>query len=343
MTRKAIGKNPSGDRLIKVKQSPNYKDGSFQNIEPTTVIIKSASILKVLKDHATKPKTVQPAGSLPHVITDLKKINNDKPTIVWFGHSSYFIHCKGFNILVDPVFSGNASPVKFFGKSFPGTDEYKPEDFPVIDILLITHDHYDHLDYYTVMQLNHKVKKIVTSLGVGSHLEHWGIEKNKIFECDWWDEYIVNNEIKFTATPARHFSGRGLSRAKTLWSSFVLNIYNYQIFIGGDSGYDKQFKIIGDKFKAFDLAFLECGQYGESWPYIHMHPEETIQAAKDLNTKYVFPVHWGKFVLANHPWNEPIKILTEAAKKENKKIISPKIGQPFILGEEFNQTLWWDI
>lgn len=343
MTKKAFGKNPSGERLARLKNSPNYNAGTFQNIEPTTVIIKGASIFKLLKNHAQKPKTAQPAKELPHFKIDLKKLDYAKPTIIWFGHSSYLIHSKGFNILVDPVFSGNASPVTFFGKSFPGTDTYKPEDFPPIDILLLTHDHYDHLDYKTILKLNKKVDKIITSLGVGAHLEYWGIDKNKITEMDWWDRHQVNAEIEFTATPARHFSGRGLTRAKTLWSSFVLKMHGYKIFLGGDSGYDKQFKLIGEKFGGFHLAFLECGQYGENWPYIHMHPEETIQAAKDLNAEMIIPVHWGKFVLANHEWNEPIEIFTATAQQQNQKFAAPMIGQPFTIDEDFEQNLWWQV
>ena len=340
-TRKMMGSNPSGERLQRISRSPNYRDGAFQNIEPTSVIIKDASYFQILKKHAQKPVTVKPAKAIPHVTTDLKNIFFEKPTIFWFGHSSYLIHYKGFNILVDPVFSGNASPVKFFGRSFNGADAYQPHDFPEIDLLLITHDHYDHLDYFTVTKLDKKIKTIVTSLGVGSHMEYWGVDGNKINELDWWESYIVNDKIKFTATPARHFSGRGISRGKTLWSSFVLEMDEYKIFIGGDSGYDKQFKIIGDKFKNFDLAFLECGQYGEDWPYIHMHPDETIKAAKDLNAKMILPVHWGKFVLANHPWNEPIEKLNAISEKENLDVIAPLIGQPFTIGEKFDQTKWW--
>lgn len=341
MNRRTIGKTPSGERLSRILESPNYKNGVFQNIEHT-LINPDASIVKLILDFYKKPKTVVPGKELPYEKTDLQNLKYDKPTIIWFGHSSYLINSNGFTILVDPVFSGNASPVKFFGKSFLGADNYKAEDFPAIDLLVITHDHYDHLDYETIVKLKGKVKKVVTSLGVGAHLEYWGIDKSIIIELDWWEESKIQTNIEITATPARHFSGRGIARAKALWSSFALKLHGFSIFIGGDSGYDSQFKIIGKKFNGFDLALLECGQYGINWPYIHMSPEETAQAAKDLNAKTLFPVHWAKFVLSIHAWNEPIKRLISAAKKENQPLVTPRIGQPYSIGQEFDQEAWWN-
>jgi L-ascorbate metabolism protein UlaG (beta-lactamase superfamily) len=363
MQKKVFGKNPSGTRLEKILQSPNYKNGEFQNISPTEVSPKDVSMFTVFKDFFNKSETNEPQKPLPTIQTDLKMLSQndtnsqangtansvinfntiDKPKIVWFGHSAYFLTYKGINILVDPVFSGNASPVKFFGKAFAGTDIYKPNDFPEIDILIITHDHYDHLDYETVVQLNAKVKKIYTPLGVGSHLEYWGIDANKIVEFDWWDSHQVNQNIALTATPARHFSGRSIQRAKTLWASFVLKLYDYQFFIGGDSGYDTHFKEIGDKFGVFDMVMLESGQYNTSWPQIHMFPEQTVKAAQDLNAKVLFPVHWGKFSLAFHAWDEPIKRIVKSATESNLKITTPMIGEVVVLDSIYPQKKWWEM
>ncbi len=212
---KVFGKQPSGKRLERIIQSPHYKSGSFQNVEPTSVMAKNVSFLKLLKDFYNRPKTVKPSKSISYVKTDLKQLHADKPVIVWFGHSSYFIQSKGYTVLVDPVFSGNASPVSFFGKSFPGSDNYSVEDFPAIDLLILTHDHYDHLDFQTILKLKDKVKTIVTSLGVGEHLEYWGLPKDKMVELDWWQNHLFDATISITATPARHFSGRGITRGKT--------------------------------------------------------------------------------------------------------------------------------
>ena len=342
MNYKSLGKSPAGERLERVKTSTHYKDGKFHNVEPTSVNPNDVSIFRILKKMLSRPASVRPSHEMPHEQTNLKQLSSASPVVVWFGHSSYFIRVDGFNILVDPVFSGNASPFRFFGKAFDGADTYNAEDFPEIDLLVLTHDHYDHLDWPTIKKLDFKVKQVITSLGVGSHLEYWGMASEKIRELDWWHAAEVSKKIKITATPARHFSGRDFRRAKTLWSSFVLEINEYRIFIGGDSGYDGSFKKINDRFGSFDLAFLECGQYGKYWPQIHMFPEQTVMAARDLNAEITFPVHWGKFVLSTHPWNESIKRFAEAAKREKRKFVSPKIGQPFYLEKEFEQEIWWD-
>lgn len=340
---KVIGKNPAGARLDKIKKSPNYKNGTFQNIEPTEVTLKNASTLKLLREFLTKPKTVKPAQDIPFIQTDLKNIQTDTPVIIWFGHSSYFIKSRDFTILVDPVLSGSASPFSFMVKAFAGANNYAASDFPPIDLLLITHDHYDHLNYPTILQLQDRVKQIVTPLGVGAHLEHWGIPISKITELDWWEQVIIAPDINLAATPARHFSGRGITRNKTLWASYVLQLHHYKLFLGGDSGYDAQFQKMGARFGPFDLAILESGQYGQDWPYIHMLPEETVQAAVDLKAKVLLPVHWGKFVLALHPWNEPIKRIMAAAATQNMKVVTPKIGDIYRFNTESTFKNWWDI
>ncbi len=297
----------------------------------------------MLSDYFKKPASTTPHKVIPSNKTSLHNLVAKNPTVIWFRHSSYMIKSKDFTLLVDPVLSGYASPFSFFAKSFNGTDIFNVDDFPSIDLLVITHDHYDHLDFKTVTKLNRKVRRILTPLGVGAHLEYWGIESSKIVELDWWETAAVRNEIQITATPARHFSGRGLTREKTLWASYVLFIYGHKLFLGGDSGYDKQFVQFGEKYGPFDLAILDCGQYGANWPYIHMQPEETVKAAKELNTKMLMPVHWGKFALANHPWNEPIKRIEIEANKFQLPIIAPQIGEPFYIGESMPQHKWWNI
>ncbi len=305
-------------------------------------MLKGVSMVKAMKDFINRSKSTVPSSPLPSVKNELGSLTPGKQQLVWFGHSSYLVSSNGFTILVDPVFSGNASPFSFFAKAFEGSNIYAAEDMPEIDLLLLTHDHYDHLDYSTVCKLDHKVKRIVTSLGVGQHLEYWNIDPQKITELNWWEEIIVTDQVKLTATPARHFSGRGTRRGKTLWSSFVIDVHGTRIFAGGDSGYDQSFRKIGEKFGPFELAILENGQYNKNWPYIHMMPEEVVMAAKDLGAEYLIPVHWGKFALALHDWNEPANRVVKAARLASQHIITPRIGEIVTLGEKRSWPEWWE-
>jgi L-ascorbate metabolism protein UlaG (beta-lactamase superfamily) len=262
--------------------------------------------------------------------------------IVWFGHSSYFISVSNIRLLIDPVLSGHAAPVKIFGKSFPGTNFYTADKMPYLDAVLITHDHYDHLDHETILKLKDKAGHYYTSLGVGAHLERWGIEPDKITELDWHERASLPGKLELIAAPARHFSGRSIKRNNTLWSSFILKSKEHSIYLGGDSGYDQHFEQIGKQYGPFDLAILECGQYNTMWPLIHMMPEETVQAALDLNAKVLLPVHWGKFSLALHSWKEPINRLLEAANNEPVIVTTPMIGEPVMLDQLVPQNRWWE-
>jgi len=339
---KVFGKLPTGKRLHRIKESPNYKNGIFQNLTATPVMAEDASFRKILKDYYNKPKSTEPSRPLPSVKTDLKKISSEDPVIVWFGHSSYMVHIAGKNILVDPVFSNSASPFSFMVKGYKGTNVYSADDFPELDVVILTHDHYDHLDYKTIRKIKSKTKKFCVSLGVGSHLEYWGIHPEKIMEFDWWQSEEIFPGMNLTAAPARHFSGRGIRRGKSLWSSFVMKTDRYNIYLGGDSGYDKHFSEIGKKFGPFDIALLECGQYNPNWRHIHMMPEQTAQACIDLNAKVLLPVHWGKFTLSLHPWNDSIIRVSKKARELNLKIITPLIGEPVILNKDYPEKEWWN-
>ncbi len=336
-----FGRLPTGKRLERIKQSPNYRDGSFQNLSHTPDLAEGANTLKILKAFLFDAKDREPSGAVPFVKTDLKNLSDTAPQIVWFGHSSYLLKIEGKNILIDPVFSGNASPVSFFARSFTGSNEYSIDDFPFIDVVIITHDHYDHLDYKTILQLKDKAHHFYTSLGVGEHLSYWGIDESRITEFDWWDSIKVTSSIQLTAAPARHFSGRRFKRGQSLWSSFILQTPEHTIYLGGDSGYDTHFKTIGEKYGPFDLAILECGQYNAWWPYIHMMPEQTVQAAKDLNAKVLMPVHWGKFTLALHDWNESVERVAKAAKENDVTLTVPMIGQTVSIATHYPDSVWW--
>jgi L-ascorbate metabolism protein UlaG (beta-lactamase superfamily) len=339
-----FGRLPKGLRLDKIHHLSNYRDGALQNLSVTPMQPEGVSFFTVLKEFLfQKQPNKIPDQPLKSVKPDLNgNPKGNEPEIIWFGHSSYLIKINGLRVLIDPVFSKTPSPFSFIGsKAFPGTEFVKADDFKNIDILLITHDHYDHLDYDSILKISPGVKKIVTSLGVGEHLEKWGIATEKINELCWDESIDVFGDLKFTAVSARHFTGRKFKRNQTLWSAFVLQTNNWKLFLGGDSGYDTHFAQIGQQFGPFDIALLECGQYNELWPYIHMFPEQTVQAAKDLNARVLMPVHWAKFSLAMHPWNEPIERITTAAEVQNQKITTPKLGETIILNEYYPTEKWW--
>ncbi|GAC1706341.1 MAG: hypothetical protein NVS9B7_15170 [Flavisolibacter sp.] len=262
--------------------------------------------------------------------------------MVWFGHSSYFLQLDSKKILVDPIFSGSASPLKFTTRSFKGTDVYTAEEMPDIDLLILSHDHWDHLDYDTLQKLKPKIKRIITGLGVGTHLERWGFNSKIIEEMDWHQSLRLEDSIMVYALPARHFSGRAFKRDGSLWMSFVLCTPTLRIYIGGDSGYDDHFRAIGMKYGPFDLAVLENGQYNHYWKYIHMFPEDVVKAAMDLGAKKIIPVHWAKFSLSLHAWDEPIKRIVQEAKKKKVNLIHPMIGESVNLKKEENFSKWWE-
>jgi L-ascorbate metabolism protein UlaG (beta-lactamase superfamily) len=343
MKQPQFGKAPSGDRLVQIMQSPNFRDGAFQNLSFTPPLAEGASYSKVMRDFFFgKSKRSVPAVMIPALKTDLKNLDPKEDVLVWFGHSSYFMQIGGKKILVDPVFSGNASPLSFTTKSFSGSDRYTVHDMPDIDILFITHDHYDHLDHRTVAALRPKVRSVVTALGVGAHLEHWGYDAGIIVEKDWYEKIDLGDGFVAHTVPGRHFSGRGFKRNGTLWTGFVLKTPEKKIFIGGDSGYDTHFAKIGAEFGPFDLVLLENGQYNESWKYIHMMPEEVVQAAVDLGAKRLFPVHWSKFALSIHAWDEPIRRVTAAAAAINLPLLHPRIGELVQLDNIGASTTWWE-
>jgi L-ascorbate metabolism protein UlaG (beta-lactamase superfamily) len=337
-----FGKLPKGKRLEKIKSSKNYRNGSFQNREFTPDLAEDANYFTVLKEFLFSQKNKEPQSPIPALKTNLKALNPSEDALVWFGHSSYFFQTDGKKFLIDPVFSGHASPFSFSIKAFAGSDIYTADDMPDIDYLIISHDHWDHLDYETLIKLRPKIKKVVCGLGVGEHLEFWGFNSENIIEKDW-DEFIEPEEgFEINTVTARHFSGRGLKRNQSLWMAYVLQTPSKRIFIGGDSGYGKHFAETGAKFGPFDLAILENGQYNKAWKYIHTLPEEFIKGAIELKAKRVLPVHSSKFALANHSWSEPLELLIDNNKEGLLNIATPKIGEIVNLRDNNQKfTHWW--
>ena len=340
-----FGKQPSGEHLERIKKSKHYKDGQFQNLSFTPALTDGYSYFDIIKDMLfTKTINTKPIENIPHVKTSILKQTIDEDFMIWFGHSSYYLQLNGKSILVDPILSKNASPIYGTNNAFEGSDIFTSDSLPKIDVLILTHDHYDHLDYTSFKNIKDKVRKIVCPLGVAAHLEYWEYPKENITELDWYEKVAISDSITITATPARHFSGRGFKRNNTLWASYVLRTNDLNLYLGGDSGYDTHFKEIGEKYGPFDLAILENGQYDVKWKYIHVLPHEVVQASNDLQAKRFFPVHSSKFKLANHPWKEPLELVLQASKEQSStKLITPKIGEIIYL-KNHEQVFdnWWE-
>ena len=344
MKQSKFGKAPSGEHLLEISASDNFQDGSFKNLSHTPDISEGHSYASIIIDQFFKshPRT-KPSEPLPSTKTDLKNLDPDENILVWFGHSSYFMQLDGKKILVDPVFSGSASPVPGTVKAFAGTDQYSVDDLPKIDYLFISHDHYDHLDFETITALKDKVQHIFCGIGVGSHFEQWGYNFNDITEQDWYDSSEPDSGFVIHTFPARHFSGRGFARNNTLWVSYVIQTPSFKIYVGGDSGYDTFFAEIGEQFGSIDLAILDNGQYNDAWKEIHLHPDQVLQAARDLNARSLFPVHSSKFVLAMHPWDEPLNRIRELNKENPIPLFTPLIGEKADLNDTTRSfAAWWD-
>ena len=328
INQKSFGKLPSGERLDRIKKSPNYKNGQFQNELPTTIMTGKTSSFKAMWKFLTnKPKNTEPSQPIVSVKADLNSLPKDKDFIIWFGHSSYLLQINGTKILVDPVLV-QSSPVKFINKPYPGSDIYKSNDIPEVDFLVLSHDHWDHLDYFTIKQIREKIKQIIMPLGVGENFEYWNFPLNKITELDWYKDIEID-ATKFYCLPARHFSGRSFFRNKTLWASFVVEFGNgKKVYIGGDSGYGPHFKYIGTHFPNIDLAILENGQYNQDWNQIHTMPEELGLIMQELNAKKYITVHHLKFTLSKHSWDEPLHVEQKASKQANKELLVLTIGKP---------------
>ena len=336
-----FGKLPKGENKKIIRQSPNYRDGRFQNINPTVQLTQG--FWKMVSEPTSKQ--TEPKTEIPTVKTDLASLNPQENLLVWFGHSSCYIQLDGKRFLIDPVLSSYASPVSFMNKAFKGTNIYKTADIPDIDYLIITHDHWNHLDFHTVKELRPRVGKVVCSLGVGAHFARWGYAASDIIEMDWNEMTAPDFSVGIHCLPARHFSGRSLKQKQSLWASFLIKSGSQTIFKSGDGGYDTHFASIGEQFGSIDFALLENGQYGNSWRYIHLHPEEVLQAGIDLRAKNIIPVHHSKFCISNHSWDEPMQRITTANEKSDtpQRVLTPKIGEVVFLNDTTQRfTRWWE-
>lgn len=339
----SFGRKPDAKRKKAFAAVPNYRKGQFQNPVPTPSFSEDSNMLKAMREFMRRHADTVPEKPLPIVKTDLLQADRSANVLVWFGHSSYYLQVEGCRILVDPVFSNNASPVPGSVVAFKGPDQFSIDDIPNCDLLLISHDHWDHLDYATIKQLKGRIGKVICGLGVAEHFTYWGWDPELLVEKNWHDSLSPFPGIQLTLTPARHFSGRGFKRNVSLWTSFVLETAKRKLFLGGDSGYGPHFTEIGKNYGPFDLAILECGQYNKNWPFIHSFPEELVIEAMELNAKNMMPVHHSKFKLAQHPWYEPLQQVVRAASQSNIPVTTPRIGELVAL-DHLGQTwdTWWE-
>jgi L-ascorbate metabolism protein UlaG (beta-lactamase superfamily) len=334
--------HPDLHRVNRIAQSPNFKDGRFMGAVDA-LTMSAVDIAATTWAFLFRRNDRTPATPLPWQPVDIKPFlsrQTGQLSVTWLGHSSMMINADGFRILTDPVF---AKCVSILGpKRFNGDLPLDPGALPQIDLVIISHDHYDHLDKAAIQQLRDKVKVFAVPLAVGARLEKWGIPQWKIIELDWWEECRLDENLMVAATPAQHFSGRGITdRNKTLWASWVILTPFHRLFFSGDSGFFNGFKKVGDKYGPFDMTFIECGAYGTAWPKVHMFPEQTVQAHLDLRGRLLQPIHWGTFNLALHPWYEPMERLVAAAADSRVDIATPVVGETVIYGKTAGTQRWW--
>ncbi|MGB6019418.1 MAG: MBL fold metallo-hydrolase [Sulfurimonadaceae bacterium] len=324
-------------------RSDHYKNGKFVNKE-VQYKPEPSEIPGIFWDIIfNKSKEAIPKEKIP--VTKLTKkdlLGLDDYSVIRLSHSTLLYKLEGEFILTDPIFSQRVAPFSFLAPKRFHENPIEIEELPPIKVVIISHDHYDHLDENSIKKLNNKVEKFYTTLGVGKILESFGVDKNKITELDWWQSIDVGN-IKLTATPTQHFSGRSLfNNDETLWSSWVIKAPKANLYFGADSGYFEEFKKIGKEYGPFDMTFLEVGAYNEKWLEVHMMPEESVQAHIDLQAKVMFPIHNGTFDLGLHSWREPFERVDSEAEKKNVSIVYPKMGEAISLIKENNTSKWWN-
>jgi L-ascorbate metabolism protein UlaG (beta-lactamase superfamily) len=338
-----FGRPPEGGQLRALEQSKQFRDGQFRNSAEVAMGMGLSKTAAVIYEWFAGAASRSPQGPIParKLKTSELKDTAGAAMLTWFGHSAFLLELGGTKILLDPMLGPAAAPVSFINRRFDYELPLTLEELPFIDMVVLSHDHYDHLDYGSILALQDKVGHFLVPLGVGSHLRRWGVEQEKITELDWWQE-SARAGIKLTATPAQHFSGRSLGDSnRTLWASWVIEAEDARIFFSGDSGYFSGFKEIGARFGPFDLTLMECGQYNENWSGIHLLPEETVQAHLDLRGKVLMPIHWGAFDLALHAWSEPPQRLLKAARGRSVEVVTPYIGERFNLLRERPRREWW--
>lgn len=331
-----VGAHPGKEDRQIYKEKNEYFDGkAFHNINDVSTM--SGETQK-------KDKRAVPENTIPCEEPTLISSPSDSDlTFTWIGHSSSLLQMNGMNILIDPVLSDRSSPVGFAGPKRFSECPFTYESLPKIDVLFVSHDHYDHLDYKTIKNTKDKVDTYIVPLGVDVILKGWGVDADKIRVLNWWEDTKVG-DITFTLTPSQHFTGRDPLRSNTtLWGGLYLSSEEYKVYYTGDSGYFDGFAEVGERLGAPDLMLAECGQYDEGWAKIHMFPEQTAQAGIDCKAKWVVPIHWGAFCICNNAWDDSAIRVTAAAEEKGLDLATPRIGQTVNYSDisSYNER-WWE-
>ncbi len=335
------------ERALRIEKSLHYKEGYFSNLEPNPAPKKKESAIGRLMNFYdllfVRSKTTHPKVTIPAIKTDLSAIDPQEEVVVWLGHSSYYIQIGGKRIVMDPVFGG-AAPLPSLIQPFEGTDIYSVDDIPAVDYIFITHDHWDHLEYPTIKELIGRTQHFVCPLGVGAHLERWGVAPENIVELDWDESAMLEQEFEITALPARHYSGRLLEKNKMLWCGYMLNVKGYHFYISGDTGYGIHIPEIANRFPTIDFAIMENGQYDMDWRHIHFVPEDLVLALHTLQPKSFITSHNSKYALARHVWENPLQTVYEAAQQDSTiHLLYPKIGEIVPFKEDnWQGEVWWE-
>jgi L-ascorbate metabolism protein UlaG (beta-lactamase superfamily) len=340
-----FGGTASEEEQMRYAKSVHYKEGKFVNKGNVDMKMSAGDMLKAISGMINPIPNASPKNNIETLKIDSLDVvkYGPKTRLIWFGHSAFLLQINNKTLLIDPMFGDVPAPHPMLGTNrFSNDLPIAIEKLPSIDAVFITHDHYDHLDYGSIQKLKDKVNTFYTPLGVGVHLQAWGIDKENIIELDWWQEAKLDG-LTIRCTPAQHFSGRGLSdRAKTFWCSWIIQSETDNLFFSGDGGYAPHFKEIGEKYGPFDLALMECGQYNVLWPTVHMFPEETAIAGMDIQAKTIMPIHWGAFKLSHHSWTEPVERVSVKAKELGLHLITPRIGEPIELDRlVIAEPNWW--
>ncbi len=333
-----FGGSQSMESLQRINNSRNFVEGKFANQMATSVSTRSPDRKSSIMDWVFQQDDKNPTKPLPSRLFNSSRLTEGK--FAWLGHSTLLMKTNSVVMMTDPVFH-RASPVPVIGNPFPVQHPISINDLPAVDAVIISHDHYDHLDHLAIRILSKRVDHFFVPLGVRAHLERWGVDSRNITELDWYESKVYRG-VRLTLAPARHFSGRGLwDRDSTLWGSWIISSDSLNVYFSGDSGYSDTFKTIGQRYGPFDIAFLENGAYNLDWAQIHLMPEETVQESIDLKARLLFPIHWSKFDLALHPWDEPAIRLTREATIRNVTVASPLIGEVFDV-RNYPETRWWE-
>ncbi len=336
----ALGTKAKGERLARMQASQQYQGKSFENRLPVIDPPALETMVKWFKGGPNRePK--QAPEIFERKKSDFEVTPESGLRITWLGHSTMIIEIDGYRVLTDPVWGERCSPSTWFGPRRFHAPPLALDALPKIDAVIISHDHYDHLDTPTIKALAKTDIPFLAPLGVGAHLEHWGVKPEKITELDWWQSHSFEG-LKLTATPARHFSGRGVGdRNQTLWASWVVQTEQHKVYFSGDTGMFPGFKEIGDRMGPFDVTMIEVGAYHSLWADVHLGPEQAVAAHRMLRGKLMLPIHWGTFNLALHGWTEPAQRLEEAVKRVGVELFIPQQGQSFEPSALPPQKRWW--